>query len=431
LVLLLIIVSISALATIFASAEENYNIPQWVKNNAKWWAEGQVSDSDFVAAMKYLIENKIMQISAQSSVDQEFSEEYKEWAQGEISKYRDYSERLRNDLEASQKENQRMTQKYNDLYSKYTAVVGSKEQIEREFEQEKSYFEKEIETQKKSQIETLAETNPLIKGIISGRINYYIESLPSYAAPGVQDGVDWVGKSFESSRTSSLDFIRVYDPNRADLVIQWVKDYGSHTVGQAIFKSHVKVGLGQTSTCYGEWAPFDSQTVTKILWHEIGHSLGFAHSNDPNNIMYFSTDTRFATDLEKRITLDEGYYKVFELCRGGSYWYSVKSNDASHGFYFYVVTPTTNPREFINEDKGTYYSGCIAEDYASYSGNCNVAEDAHLIIYNYNELLKTSALILDVKIVEQNERLWPDMTWDIDSLQYSEELIEYIGELYS
>jgi len=47
-------------------------IPLWVKNNAKWWSEGQIEDSDFVKGIQYLIEQQIIQIpkTTQSSTVQ-------------------------------------------------------------------------------------------------------------------------------------------------------------------------------------------------------------------------------------------------------------------------------------------------------------------------------------------------------------------------
>jgi len=51
------------LSTILVSAEENPNIPSWIKNTAKWWGEGQVGDSDFVNSIQWLIENKILKVS--------------------------------------------------------------------------------------------------------------------------------------------------------------------------------------------------------------------------------------------------------------------------------------------------------------------------------------------------------------------------------
>ena len=37
-------------------------IPDWIRNNAGWWAEGAIGDKDFVSGIQYLIKQKIMQI---------------------------------------------------------------------------------------------------------------------------------------------------------------------------------------------------------------------------------------------------------------------------------------------------------------------------------------------------------------------------------
>ncbi len=37
-------------------------IPTWIKNNAGWWAEGSISDSDFVQGIQWLITNGIMKV---------------------------------------------------------------------------------------------------------------------------------------------------------------------------------------------------------------------------------------------------------------------------------------------------------------------------------------------------------------------------------
>jgi hypothetical protein len=42
-------------------------IPYWIKNNAKWWADGLISDSDFVLGIQYLIKNGIMQVGPMQS----------------------------------------------------------------------------------------------------------------------------------------------------------------------------------------------------------------------------------------------------------------------------------------------------------------------------------------------------------------------------
>ena len=44
------------------SLEQNYVIPSWVKNNAKWWSEGLISDMEYVKAIEYLINQGIIKL---------------------------------------------------------------------------------------------------------------------------------------------------------------------------------------------------------------------------------------------------------------------------------------------------------------------------------------------------------------------------------
>ena len=36
------------------------SVPEWVKNNAKWWADGKITDDTFVSSLKFLIEQEII-----------------------------------------------------------------------------------------------------------------------------------------------------------------------------------------------------------------------------------------------------------------------------------------------------------------------------------------------------------------------------------
>ncbi len=38
------------------------NIPEWIKNSAKWWSEDLVSDKEFLNALKWMVENSIIKI---------------------------------------------------------------------------------------------------------------------------------------------------------------------------------------------------------------------------------------------------------------------------------------------------------------------------------------------------------------------------------
>jgi len=50
-------VSIISLSTVDASS-----IPDWVKNNALWWAEGNISEADYISSLQYLINQGILSI---------------------------------------------------------------------------------------------------------------------------------------------------------------------------------------------------------------------------------------------------------------------------------------------------------------------------------------------------------------------------------
>ena len=45
---------------------EQYYIPSWVNTTAKWWGEGLIGDGDFIKAMQYLIDHKILVVSSGS-----------------------------------------------------------------------------------------------------------------------------------------------------------------------------------------------------------------------------------------------------------------------------------------------------------------------------------------------------------------------------
>jgi len=53
-------------------------IPDWIKENAGWWASGQIEDSDFVSGTQWLITNGVMKISSVSQVTSD-SVEIPDW----------------------------------------------------------------------------------------------------------------------------------------------------------------------------------------------------------------------------------------------------------------------------------------------------------------------------------------------------------------
>ena len=45
------------------SGSGSNTIPDWIKGNAEWWAAGQIDDNTFVSGIQWLISNGVMRIS--------------------------------------------------------------------------------------------------------------------------------------------------------------------------------------------------------------------------------------------------------------------------------------------------------------------------------------------------------------------------------
>ncbi|MDE1770752.1 MAG: matrixin family metalloprotease [Thaumarchaeota archaeon] len=157
----------------------------------------------------------------------------------------------------------------------------------------------QIQQEKQNYI-TYAQSNAVISGLIKGYINFYVEPLPSYADPSIQQGINNDLSVLDGHTIVGLPVHRVYDSSQADIYISWIKDYGTTTLGHTVFGKLIEVGLG-TQNCVGIWQPFSSWTVEKILWHELGHSFGYSHSTDPNNIMFATQETNFIPSVENSL----------------------------------------------------------------------------------------------------------------------------------
>jgi len=76
---LVALVVISIIPTVFSeSLREDFAIPDWVKNTADWWADGQIPDSAFLQGIQFLIKEEIIIVQI-PTVDSEAVEEVPGW----------------------------------------------------------------------------------------------------------------------------------------------------------------------------------------------------------------------------------------------------------------------------------------------------------------------------------------------------------------
>jgi len=56
----------SAFSLAYAT-NETLQIPEWIKNNARFWADGKITDNEYVVALQYLLDQRILKVSNMSS----------------------------------------------------------------------------------------------------------------------------------------------------------------------------------------------------------------------------------------------------------------------------------------------------------------------------------------------------------------------------
>ena len=289
----------------------------------------------------------------------------------------------------------------------------AKAAAEREAEAEKKRAEQAAEEAEKQRIISLGKTNPMIQALITGELRFYFTDVPYYAGPGVADAVEQIAEVLSDWRPyHDVSVRRVYRESDADLVVAWIKNYGSHTVGEAIYKSHIKVGLGRDN-CYSDWQAFDASTVKKILWHEIGHSMGYNHSNDPSNIMYFQINTVFHTEQNISENIAAGWSITYPFCDSGIYWYSFESDNSYYGFDLYVLRP--------GGDDPT------SENVIRISESCTVESGASIF---FTPSSYRNNVVLTGEISSLEYPPWTDMDWDDSARQYRESDMEYYRSVF-
>jgi hypothetical protein len=53
------------------TSQNEISIPNWIRNNALWWADGQIDDETFIQGIEYLIKNNVIVIPQTQQEDSE------------------------------------------------------------------------------------------------------------------------------------------------------------------------------------------------------------------------------------------------------------------------------------------------------------------------------------------------------------------------
>jgi tetratricopeptide (TPR) repeat protein len=275
------------------------NIPAWIKNNAGWWATGKIPDEDFVSGLKYLIENGIIKINVE--IDSELAKkelERKAW------NFKQYLKKIQSDIKNEKRfieypnPSSEVMKKYWKDYHKWNLdqylTLPS-----HAFPDPKRYLVDDAGNKwfKTDESDFGDADNCPLPCDMKIEYNVYVNDQPKHLP---LDHVSTLKNAFafwESTELTAnykgvkypatVTFHQVNLKSDANVWVTWViRNLGDGVLGHAnLGKGVVEVALGGYG-CDGTTQLFTINTVETIMKHELGHSLGFEHSTNSNDMMY-------------------------------------------------------------------------------------------------------------------------------------------------
>lgn len=125
----------------------------------------------------------------------------------------------------------------------------------------------------------------------------YVDEIPKHWEPKFNNVINDATKFWEE-RVPDTKFYQVSFPEQSEFVIQWASQYIGTKLGYYTPSSindygrpYIAITLGYMDKESTKWQDrkfnlVDSDYASEITKHEIGHAIGFLHSQDPNDIMY-------------------------------------------------------------------------------------------------------------------------------------------------
>ena len=256
-------------------------IPSWVRNNAKWWSAGLISDEEFLSAIGYLIENGLIILG---------NEENFEVAKKELERTAWNFERYLINL----------AKKINDE-GKYIEYPNPSAEVIKKYVRDYQKYNYGAYLDSNENFPDREVT--LIDDVYYVEYLYHVAdqpaSLPQDHASTLQQSLDfWEAQEWFNTANGKPVKVKFTESNTrsgSNVWITWVvRNLGENVLGHAqVGKGVVEVALGGFG-CDGSFQLYTVDTVRDVMTHELGHSLGLGHSNIENSVMYPTLNPNFS-----------------------------------------------------------------------------------------------------------------------------------------
>ena len=260
--------------------QTNEKVPEWIKNNAGWWADKQIDDGAFVTGIQYLIENGLITIKIEENI-QKSQEELDQ----EFYLFEKYLRDISNNIKKE---------------TRYIEYPNPSQDVIKKFLRD--YIKWNFESEVKSAAKSFPDpTYEIVDGVYIINYKVFINDQPS----GLPlDHVSTLENSFQfwegqelatNNQVAKIKFEVTNLKHEANVWVTWVvRNIGDGVLGHAhIGKGVVEVTLGDYN-CDGSFQLYDVNSVETIMTHELGHSIGLLHVDDQSNIMYPSLTPSYA-----------------------------------------------------------------------------------------------------------------------------------------
>jgi len=209
-------------------------------------------------------------------------------------------------------------------------------------------------------------------------INLYVSEIPS----GFEDKFYLVSDAILYWKYRDGRVInQVYSEEEADVRLDWIKEFGTDTIGHTLGRSHITISLGD-SDCYGTWNPYSYSSIVDIITHELGHVLNYEHSSDSKDIMYANSSMVYEYEYNYSDVLPDLYAQYLPLCaqaEGSDYSIKVKSDNRIE---VYLIPIYGEYEDYLDYELNTfdYDKTCSAKITTNFNKICSASYGAGIII---------------------------------------------------